>query len=409
MSKFLLNEGYQKNKFVFNRGKGSKILNSPIKYDLSQCAGSLLLGHSHSIFKKSIKDVINKNISNFAAPNQFAESYAKKIKKTISNCSKIIFCNSGTEAIIKSLRIVKAINKKDKIVNVIGSWHGSVDKLLFKSNNKLKPEYLSSGISAEDKKKLILIPYNDIELSKKILNKNKKNISCIIIEPVQASLPTYDCKKYLNFLRTFCNKNNIILIFDELITGLRTNGSSVQNYFNIHADISTYGKCYGAGLPIGFISISKKIDSKLKKKKLKVFFGGTFSGNSIVMHIGNKVFDFIQKNKKKIFSNINYKSKYFQDSLNKFYKKNNLDLKVYRFESILRLVFTKHNLNNRLQRDFFESKKFYRVENFRKFILKNKIYYPKSGIIFLSLNLDKKDLEYIIEKFKHGSLKYFKS
>ena len=95
--------------------------------------------------------------------------------------------------------------------------------------------------------------------------------------------------------------------------------------------------------------------------------------------------------------------------MNKFYKKNNLDLKVYRFESILRLVFTKHNLNNRLQRDFFESKKFYRVENFRKFILKNKIYYPKSGIIFLSLNLDKKDLEYIIEKFKHGSLKYFKS
>ena len=150
---------------------------------------------------------------------------------------------------------------------MIGSWHGSVDKLLFKSNNKLKPEYLSSGISAEDKKKLILIPYNDIELSKKILNKNKKNISCIIIEPVQASLPTYDCKKYLNFLRTFCNKNNIILIFDELITGLRTNGSSVQNYFNIHADISTYCKCYGAGLPIGFISISKKIDSKLKKKK----------------------------------------------------------------------------------------------------------------------------------------------
>lgn len=409
MSKFLLNEGYQKNKYVFNRGKGSKILNSPIKYDLSQCAGSLLLGHSHSIFKKSIKDVINKNISNFAAPNQFAESYGGKIKKTISNCSKIIFCNSGTEAITKSLRIVKAINKKDKIVNVIGSWHGSVDKLLFKSNKKLKPEYLSSGISAADKKKLILIPYNDIELSKKILNKNKKNISCIIIEPVQASLPTYDCKKYLNFLRTFCNKNNIILIFDELITGLRTNGSSVQNYFNIHADISTYGKCYGAGLPIGFISISKKIDSKLQKKKLKVFFGGTFSGNSIVMYVGNKVFNFIQKNKKKIFKTINYKSKYFQDSLNKFYKKNNLDLKVYRFESILRLVFTKSNLNNRLQRDFFESKKFYKVENFRKFILKNKIYYPKSGIIFLSLNLDKKDLDYIIDKFKYGSIKYFKN
>ncbi len=409
MSKFLLNEGYSNNNFFLNQGKGPKILNNSIKFDLSQCAGSLLLGHNHNIFKKSIKDMIRENISNFASPNKYADIYSRKISKTITSSSKIIFCNSGTEAVLKSLRIVKAINKKDKIVNVIGSWHGSVDKLLFKSNKKLKPEFLSAGLSEKDRKNLILIPYNDIELSKKILEKNKKNISCILIEPVQASLPTYKCKQYLLFLRKFCSKNKIILIFDELITGLRTNGSTVQKYFNIHADISTFGKCYGAGLPIGFISLSKMIVSKLNKKKLKVFFGGTFSGNSIVMYVGNKVFDFIQKNKKKIFYNINKTSNYFQENLNNFYEKNNLDMRIYRFESILRLVFTKKNLNNRIQRDFFELKKNKKILNFRNYILKNKIYYPKSGIIFLSYNIKKNDVNYIINKFKYGSLKYFKN
>ena len=407
MSKTLLNEGYSNKNYFLNKGKGSKILNNFIKFDLAQCAGSLLLGHNHNIFKKSIKDVVKKNISNFASPNEYADRYSKKIKETITSCSKIIFCNSGTEAVIKSLRIVKAINKKDKIVNVVGSWHGSVDKLLFKPNKKLKPEFLSAGISDQEKKNLILIPYNDIELSKKILNKNKKNISCILIEPIQASLPTYECKKYLLFLRKFCNKNKIILIFDELITGLRTNGSTVQKYLNIHADISTYGKCYGAGLPIGFISLSKKVVTKLNKNKLKVFFGGTFSGNSIIMYIGNKVFDFIQKNKKKIFFNINNTSKYFQESLNSFYEKNNIDMRIYRFESILRLVFTKNNLNSRIQRDFFEAKKNKKISKFRKFILRNKIHYPSNGIIFFPYNMQKKDINYIIDKFKDGSLKYF--
>ena len=409
MSKSVLNEGYLRNSKYLNQGKGLEIINNKIKYDLSQCAGSLLLGHNHKIFKKAIGEVLKKNISNFASPNKFAENYSKQIKKTITSCSKIIFCNSGTEAIIKSIRIVKAINGKKKIVNAVGSWHGSVDKLLFKSNKKLKPQFLSSGISNEDKKNIILIPYNDIKLSKKILDSNKKRISCIIIEPVQASLPTYECKKYLKFLRDYCDKNKIILIFDELITGLRTNGSTVQKFFDIKADISTYGKCYGAGMPIGFIAISKKIENLLNRKKLKVFFGGTFSGNSIIMYIGNRVFNFIQMNKKKIFNNINLSSKYFQKTLNNFYINQNLDLKVYRFESIIRLVYTKSSLNNRIQRDFFESKKNLKINQFRNYILKSKIHYPRSGIIFFPYKISRKDLDFIIKRFKKGSLKYFKN
>ena len=170
------------------------------------CAGSIILGHNHTVFKSSIKNYLSKNISNFAAPNIYAVKYANKIKSILNNCSKVIFCNSGTEAIIKSLRIVNAITNKKKIVAVTGSWHGSVDKLLFSADKNLKPNFLSAGLSNKDKKNLIFVPYNDIEKSKKILEKNKKDISCIIIEPVQGALPTYNCKKYLKFLRSFSKK-----------------------------------------------------------------------------------------------------------------------------------------------------------------------------------------------------------
>ena len=115
-----------------------------------------------------------------------------------------------------------------------------------------------------------------------------------------------------------------------MITGLRTNGSTLQKFFKINADISTFGKCFGGGLPIGIISISKRIENQLKKKK-KVFFGGTFSGNSISMYCGLKIYKYIKKNRVKIFKKINTNSKFFEVELNNFFLKNNLDLKIYRF------------------------------------------------------------------------------
>jgi glutamate-1-semialdehyde 2,1-aminomutase len=408
MSDHILNEGYNKKNNLFIKGSGSKIYNKSKLIDLSFSAGALLLGHHHNVFVKAINYILKKKISNFAAPNIYAKDYSRKIKQTILNSSKIIFCNSGTEAIIKSLRIVKALNNKKKIVNVTGSWHGSVDKLLFFPNQKLKPQFLSAGLSEDDKKNLIFIPYNDIKNSKKILDKNINNISCILIEPIQASLPTYQAKSYLKFLSNYSKKNNIILIFDETITGLRTNGSSVQKFYNIKADISILGKCFGGGFPIGIISISKKIETKLRKEKIKVFFGGTFSGNPISMLVGIKIFDFVQKNKKKIFHKINKNSIYFQNKMNIFFDENKLDLKIYRFESILRIVFSKSKILNRVQRDFFENKKDKKITMFKKYIEKNKIYYPQSGIIFVSEQTTKKDLNFVIKVLKRASLIYFK-
>ena len=396
----ILNEDYKDNKILFDKGEGDKIFIKNKAYiDLSNSSGSLILGHNSQVFKKSLKLYLNKKISIFAHPNTHAINFSKNIKKVFPNFSKIIFCNSGTEAVMKSLRLSKSLNKKNLIVNVVGSWHGSVDKLLFYPNKYLKPQKLSDGLSLDDKKKLIYIPYNDIEKSNKILNKFKNDINCIIIEPIQACLPLDNVEKYLQFLERFCKKNNSILIFDEIITGIRIRPGSIQRKYKINADITTVGKILGGGLPIGVIGISEKINKIIIKKNIKVFFGGTFSANSLSSFVGSETLKFLLKNKA-LFSNLNKKSLYFQKNLNQFITKEGIEAKVYRFDSILRIVFSSKKITNRIQRDFFEKKNIHKINRFKEYLLDNKIYYPRNGIIFLSNSTSYKSINYVLNHMK---------
>jgi len=406
MSNLILNEGYQKTKVFFEEGYKDKIKHQGKLYiDLSNCAGSLILGHNSKIYREILKKYLKINASNFAHPNNHAVDYSKTIKKIFPSFEKIIFCNSGTEAVTKALRISRTLNKKECIVSVVGSWHGSVDSLLFQPDSKLKPKFLSDGLSNNDKRRIIFIPYNDIEISKKILNKNKNKINSIIIEPIQACLPLNNSKDYLKFLEDFCKKNNSTLIFDEIITGVRSDKNSVQKNYNIKPDITTIGKIVGGGMPIGIIGISKKVYKNIEQKK--IFYGGTFSGNSLSSFVGNETLKYLIENKK-IIHKINKKSKYFQDNLNEFINLNKMNLRIYRYSSILRIVYTNNKIDNRTQRDFFESKNSMRITNFKKFLFKKKIYYPSSGIIFFSDATSYKNIDYVMENIKIGFKKYFK-
>ena len=128
----ILNEGYSHPKLIFEKANGNKIIiKNNFLYDLSYSSGVVFLGHNHYIFKNSLKQFIKKKKSIFSNPNIYAYKLAQTVKKFFSNFNKIIFCNTGSESVIKALRICRAINKKNLIVCVVGSWHGSVDQTLF--------------------------------------------------------------------------------------------------------------------------------------------------------------------------------------------------------------------------------------------------------------------------------------
>ncbi len=402
----ILNESYNKKSFI-EKGVGPYIYLENKKYfDLSYGSGTLILGHNSKHLKKSLNNINKNNISLYSEPNIQANLFGKTLKKINKHYEKFVFCNSGTEAVFKALRIAKAISKKDIIVSVTGSWHGSADKLLFhKRKGKILP--ISDGLSDSDRKNIKIIDYNDIDKSKKILNKFKNKISCIIIEPIQGCLPDPQVKEYLEFLSNFSKKNNCILIFDEIITGLRTKNGSVQNFYNIKPDISLFGKCYGGGFPIGIIGVSKKIINSITKKKLSIFFGGTFSANAVSCFIGNSTTNYIHKNKKIIKKLENFSIK-FQNQINSFLLNEDIDAKVYRFQTILRIVFSRKKIKDRISRDFFEKKNISKINNFKSYLMKKGIIYPNNGIIFFSNANTNKDLSFIIKIICLGLKKIFK-
>ena len=406
--KIILNEGYnQKN--IFDYSNKSYIYKSKKKYiDLSYGAGTLILGNQSKIFVNSIKNILNKKFSIIGTPNQEAVKYSKLLKKLFPRYSKFIFCNTGSEAITKSLRIANAISKNNLIISVTGSWHGSVDKTLFTSDKYLKSLPISNGLGGFNKKNIRFIPYNDIEKSKKILDKNKNKISCLIIEPIQASLPQLNVKEYLSFLIKYCNKNNITILFDEMITGIRYKGSSVQQSLNLQPDLSTFGKCFGGGFPIGIIAITGKIYKKILRLKRKVFFGGTFSGNQISTFVGRKTVEFIHKNKKKIFYNLEKKGSYIEREIKSFIMKNNLNANILRCESIIRIIFSKKIPKDRVERDFLEKNKKKTIDNFRNFLLSKGIYYPSNGILFISDQSSNNDIKKIVKSINMALIKFLK-
>ena len=270
----IFNEGYKNSNNLFKNGYKSKIIdiNNQKYIDLTSAAGTSLLGHNNNVLKDSVKKFLNKNYSNFALPNQHAKDLSDNLKKIYPQFSKFVFCNSGAESNMKAIRIARAATNKDKIINITGSWHGSIDQFLFLSDKKGKKIRLSSGLEKKIEDKIIYAPYNDFEKTKKIIDKYHKEICCVVIEPIQGCLPSDESMPYLFSLSEYCKKKKLILMLDEIITGLRTDCSSVQNIYNLKSDISTFGKVFGNGFPIGFIGISKKIEKKINKNKTKIFF-----------------------------------------------------------------------------------------------------------------------------------------
>ena len=397
----LLNEGYNLKEYVNNSNGTYIVINKKKFIDLSCCAGSQILGHNNIEIKKIQKEILNKGVSNYAIPNIYAIKFSKTLNRILKNFTKYILCNSGSEAIMKGLRIARSLNENKIIINATGSWHGSVNETLYISEKNLSAKKLSDGLPSETKKNIKFIPYGNITVSKKILDKYKKDINCVLLEPIQGSLPTDENIQYVKFLEKYCKQNKILFFLDEMITGLRTNGTSFQNFYKIKSDISVFGKSFGGGFPIGIIGINKKIEEKIKKKKIKIFFGGTFSGNSITMYIADKITNIINK-KKDIIKNIDKKAQLFKNSINNYANQNFLDVRVFSFASMARIVFSSNKISNRTQRDFFEASKKPKIEKFKKYLANNGVYYPKNGIIFFSYSMSQKDLNKVIKIIKQG-------
>ena len=270
------------------KGEGSYIYDiDGNKYiDFVQSWGPMILGHSDEDVEKATINAI-KNSFGFGAPTLIENELAKEVLEVYSFADKVRFVSSGTEATMSAIRLARGYTNKNDIIKFKGCYHGHSDALLVESGSGVatfgKPSSL--GVPEDFTKHTLLAQYNDISSVEKCFE-DSLDIACVIIEPIAGNMGLVPADlKFLTALREICDKNNTLLIFDEVMSGFRVSIDSNNPYFAITPDIVTLGKVIGGGLPVGaFMAKSYIID--LLSPDGGIYQAGTLSGNPIAMNAG---------------------------------------------------------------------------------------------------------------------------
>jgi glutamate-1-semialdehyde 2,1-aminomutase len=249
--------------------------------------GPMILGHAYQPVVDAVVEKAKKGTS-FGMPTEIETQIAELAVSMVPNIDKIRFVNSGTEACMSAVRLARGFSNKDKIIKFAGCYHGHSDSFLIQAGSGAStfgtPN--SPGVTQGTAKDTLLARYNDIENVKQLVEANKNEIACIIIEPVAGNMGCVPPKEgFLKALRALCDANNILLIFDEVMTGFRLTKGGAQELFNINADIVCFGKVIGGGLPVGAFAARNDIMNELAPVG-PVYQAGTLSGNPLAMAAG---------------------------------------------------------------------------------------------------------------------------
>jgi glutamate-1-semialdehyde 2,1-aminomutase len=305
--------------------------------------GPLILGHNNENIRKAIIETVGKGTS-FGTPTKLGNEIGKLIIDNHRYLEKIRFVSSGTEAVMSAIRLARGYTGKNKIVKFEGCYHGHVDSLLVKAGSGLATfgESTSAGIPKSFVEETLVLGLNDLAGFEEMLELNHEDIAAVIIEPIPANngLLLQD-HNYLVWLRTLCDKFDVLLIFDEVISGFRVGFEGASGYYSIQPDIITFGKIIGGGMPVGAYGGSKEIMSHVAPDG-PVYQAGTLSANPVAMSAGIAVLkqlleiDFYEK--------LNDKTKAFCDLIQSYIDEQGYPMHMVQIGSIFWFAFSKNRV-----------------------------------------------------------------
>lgn len=380
------------------KAKGSKLCdedgNEYIDYICSW--GPMILGHNFKNVIEGVREEIE-NGSSYGLPTKLEVELAELITKCCPSMDKVRLTTSGTEATMSAVRLARAYTGRNKILKFEGCYHGHSDALLVKSGSGLLTDGYqdSNGITEGVLKDTLTVPFGDKEKIKEILEKN--NIACLIMEPVPANMGVISPDvEFLKFVREICTATKTVLIFDEVISGFRLSLGGAQEYFGITPDMTTLGKIIGGGYPVGAFGGKEEI-MNLVAPIGRVYHAGTLSGNPISVRAGLETVSYLYNNKETIYKELENKTKYITENLEKLAKKYNVPVCINRLGSLYTIFFTERDEVKNLE-DALSSN----TENFATYfntMLDNGIVIPPSQFEahFISLALTDEDIAKTLE------------
>lgn len=361
--------------------------------------GPMILGHANPEVVEAIKKQADDSTS-FGAPTEWEVDVAELICSIIPSVDKVRMVNSGTEACMSAVRLARGFTGKDKIIKFAGCYHGHADCFLIEAGSGALTfgEPNSPGVPKAVANDTLIARYNDLESVNAIMQANSGQVACLIVEPVAGNMGCIPpAAGFLEGLRSLCDQHDILLIFDEVMTGFRLTLGGVQELYNVQADLVTYGKVIGGGLPVGAFGGKAEIMNHLAPDG-PVYQAGTLSGNPVAMAAGFTTLT-ILKNHPEIYTELTKKAEYLAKGIQQILESKSIPHTINQVGSMLSVHFS-----DRLVTDF-DSAKNAAGETFNKFfhhLLKNGIYLPPSAYEtwFLTDALVDSDLEKVLEVVK---------
>ncbi len=353
------------------RGSGSRIFGEEGEEFIDYCLswGALILGHAHKEVVMAVERAV-RNGTSFGAATRLEIELAKLIIEAMPSIELIRLTNSGTEAVMGAVRLARAYTGKDKIIKFQGSYHGHADYLLS-----------SLGIPEDFTRHTISAPYNNTEILERTVEEHKRDLACIIVEPVAGNcgvvLPRLG---FLEEMRRLADRHKAVLIFDEVITGFRVSYGGAQRIFAVYPDITCLGKIIGGGLPVGAFGGRKDIMDLLAPEG-SVYQAGTLSGNPVAVTAGITTLKILKEIDP--YKGLEAKTERLCEGIKSCAEKNNISLKADYIGSMFSISFGENGQDTGLFKKFFHG------------LLRDGIYFSPSGFEanFLSTAHTYEDIE----------------
>ena len=283
---------------VFERVKGAYIwdVDGNQYIDYVGTWGPAICGHAHPEVIAALHEALEKGTS-FGAPSVLENVLAEMVINAVPSIEMVRFVNSGTEACMGVLRLMRAFTNRDKIIKFEGCYHGHADTFLVKAGSGVATLGLpdSPGVPKSATSTTLTAPFNDLEAVKALFEENRDEIAGVILEPVvgNAGFIAPDAG-FLEGLRELTHEHGALLVFDEVMTGFRIAYGGAQEKFGVTPDLTTLGKVIGGGLPVGAYGGRRDIMSMVAPAG-PVYQAGTLSGNPLAMTAGIKTLELLQK------------------------------------------------------------------------------------------------------------------
>jgi len=304
--------------------------------------GPMILGHAHDAVVKAIQEKAVFSTS-YGAPTELEIEMAELIISMVPNVDMVRMVSSGTEACMSALRLARGYTGKNKFIKFEGCYHGHADPFLVKAGSGLATFNIQTvpGVTGGVSNDTLTCAYSDLDAVKKLVAENKNEIAAIIIEPVAGNMGCILPKPgFIEGLRKICDEEKIVLIFDEVMTGFRLSAGGAQQTLNLKADLVTYGKVIGGGMPVGAFGGKKEIMQHIAPLG-NVYQAGTLSGNPIAMIAGYTTLK-ILKDDPNIYKELEAKTIYLKEGLNKVFAASGMPFIINQFGSMISIHFSDH-------------------------------------------------------------------